>query len=282
MHAVERVGDPLREPLALLAGEVADLAHHHDAALGHERRALHRVHDRRERRELQRRRSTSSSSSSAAVVGVGRAAPARLDRVVVERERPVDAAEQLVDDALHLAVAQARIGSLHQRGGHERVTSGAGSDRRLATSSASTVRHTRAAAEHVVHPHDAAAARDAVRDRGQRLVAPVVDLAAEQLADEPLVRRRQQERVAEPGVHRRLPQQHRALRGRLAEVEPGVEHDLLGLEPGGLGAARPLEQERGDVGDEVVVVRIGIGDARPQPDVGRDDGRVVLRPRRVR
>ena len=45
------------------------------------------------------------------------AAPARrrLDRVVVERERPVDAAEQLVDDTLHLAVAQARVGALHQR-----------------------------------------------------------------------------------------------------------------------------------------------------------------------
>ena len=76
-------------------------------------------------------------------------------------------------------------------------------------------------------------------------------------------------------MHRRLPQQHRALRRRLAEVEAGVEHDLLGREPGGFGAPRALEQERGHVGDEVVVVRIGIGDTRAQADVGGDDRRVV-------
>ena len=108
-----------------------------------------------------------------------------------------------------------------------------------APSSASSVRHTRRLPGHVVHAHDPAAARDAVRDRGERLLPPIVDLAAEQLADEPLVRRRQQQRVAELGVHGRLAQQHRALRGRLAQIEAGVEHDLLGLEPGGLGPPRP-------------------------------------------
>ena len=63
-------------------------------------------------------------------------------------------------------------------------------------------------------------------------------LELEQLAEEALVRRRQQQRVPEPGERVALPQQHRALRGRLAEVEAGVERDLVGGEPGGLGPAR--------------------------------------------
>ena len=77
-------------------------------------------------------------------------------------------------------------------------------------------------------------------------------------------------------MHGRLPQEHRALRRGLAEVEAGVEHDLLGCEPDRFGPPRAVEQERGHVGDEIVVVRIGIGDARAQADVRRDDGRVVL------
>ena len=40
------------------------------------------------------------------------------------------------------------------------------------------------------------------------------------------------------GVLAALAQQHRALRRRLAEVEAGVEHDLLGREPGRLGRPR--------------------------------------------
>ena len=94
-------------------------------------------------------------------------------------------------------------------------------------------------ARDVVHPHDAAAVGDAVRDRRQRRGAPVVDLELEQLAEEPLVRRRQQQRVPVRRERVALAQQHRALRRRLAEVEPGVERDLLGREPGGLGPLRP-------------------------------------------
>ena len=74
-----------------------------------------------------------------------------------------------------------------------------------------------------------------------------------------------------------LAQEHRALRRRLAEVEAGVERDLLGCEAGGLGPRGTVEQERGDVADEVVVVRVGIGDARLQADVGGDDRRAVRR-----
>ena len=54
-----------------------------------------------------------------------------------------------------------------------------------------------------------------------------------------------QQRIAERRVHAALAQQHRALRRRLAEVEAGVEHDLLRFESDGLCASvRALEQER--------------------------------------
>ena len=78
-------------------------------------------------------------------------------------------------------------------------------------------------------------------------------------------------------MHRTLAQQHRALRGRLAEVEPGIEHDLLRDQPGRFRAPGPFEQERGDLADEIVVVRFRIGDTRPQADVRGDNGRAVLR-----
>ena len=144
------------------------------------------------------------------------------------------------------------------------------------------MRHTATDPGDVVHPHDAAPVGDAVRDRRERRVAAVVDVEAEQLAEEPLVRRRQEQRVAERGERVALAQQHRALRRRLAEVEPGVERDLLGREPGGLGSRGAVEEERGDVADEVVVVRLGIGDAGREADVGGDDRRAVLRRARAR
>ena len=120
--------------------------------------------------------------------------------------------------------------------------------------------------------------RDAVRDRGERLLAPVVDVAAEQLADEPLVRRRQQQRVAEARRARADSRSSTALcAGVLPRSSPASSTICSGSSPAASARRGALEQERGDVGDEVVVVRIGIGDARPQPDVRGDDGRVVRR-----
>ena len=100
---------------------------------------------------------------------------------------------------------------------------------------------------------------DAVRDRRQRRGAPVVDVEVEQLAEEPLVRRREQQRVAVPGERVALAQQHRALRRRLAEIEAGVERDLVAAR-----GRRPRRVPRGragtrDVADQVVVVRLGVG-----------------------
>ena len=119
---------------------------------------------------------------------------------------------------------------------------------------------------------------DAVRDRRERLRAPVVDLAPEQLAEEPLVRRRQQQRVAERGVHAPLSRSSTALcAGVLPRSRPASSTICSGASPTASARRGPLEQERGDVGDEVVVVRLGVGHAGPQPDVGGDDRRVVLR-----
>ena len=154
--------------------------------------------DRRERGQLDRAVDAVVVVVGAARSSAGRAAAARLDRVVVERERAVDRAPSSSSiDPLHLAVAQARVGALH----HDRRHVVTGS--RVGSSSASIVRHTRtvpstSCTRTIRQPLD-----DAVRDRGQRLGAPVVDLAPEQLADEPLVRRRQQQRVAERRVHGR-------------------------------------------------------------------------------
>ena len=61
--------------------------------------------------------------------------------------------------------------------------------------------------------------------------------------EEGLVRRREQQRVAELGQRLRGPQQGERLVGRLAQVEPGVEDDAVGGEPGGRGPGGPLEQE---------------------------------------
>ena len=96
----------------------------------------------------------------------------------------------------------------------------------------------------------------------------VVDVELEQIAEEPLVRRRQQQRVAVARQRVALAQQHGALRGCLAEVEAGVERDLLGREPGGLRPRGAVEQERGDVADQVVVVGLGIGDTRAATGCG--------------
>ena len=128
-----------------------------------------------------------------------------------------------------------------------------------------------------MHAHDPAPVEHAVRDRGERLGAPVVDRPVEELTDEPLVRRREQQRVAERGMHCALAQEHRALRRRLAEVEAGVDDDLLGPQPDCFRAPGAFEEERGDVADEVVVTGFGVGNARLQADVRGHHGRVVLR-----
>ena len=186
--------------------------------------------------------------------------------VVLERKRAVLAAEQLVDEALHLAVAQRGVGALHQVRAH--ASSAGSAEQRF---------------EHAAHPRgsDARRARarsgtrgDAVGDRGERLGAPVVDRAVEQLADEPLVRRREQERVAERRVHRRsraaAPRSAPATcRGRGRRRARSARRRARPPRP---AAARSRRNAR-HVGDEIVVVRFGIGDARLQADVRRDDGR---------
>src|SRR5206468_172599 len=57
----------------------------------------------------------------ALVVRVGRAPLAR-QRVIVQRERPVGTVEQIIDDPLHLTIAQHGVGPLHQIRRHNRAS----------------------------------------------------------------------------------------------------------------------------------------------------------------
>ena len=99
----------------------------------------------------------------------------------------------------------------------------------------------------VVHPHDAAAPGDAECRRADGSLATLGELQVEHLAEEGLVRRGEQQRVAERGQGRRGAQQGQRLLGRLAEVEAGVEHDAVGRDARGPGAGGPLGEEAGHV-----------------------------------
>ena len=171
-----------------------------------------------------------SRPSAPPAASVSSPAPARPGMVISSSaRRAVVAAEQLGDEVVDDAVAQRRVGALDQVRRRHAHAAASRSEQRFDHAA------DRDRTGDVVHPHDAAAVRDAVRDRRQRRRAAVVDVEVEQLAEEPLVRRRQQQRVAVRGERVALAQQHRALRRRLAEVEAGVERDLLRGEAGGLG-----------------------------------------------
>ena len=102
------------------------------------------------------------------------------------------------------------------------------------------------------HPSD-----DPEGGRGQRRVAALVRCRGPRRPEERLVRRREQQRVAEcpassPEARRRV---ERLGRG-LAEVEPGVEDDPLGPRNAcGEGPRGPFDEEAGDRRHHVVVVR---------------------------
>ena len=116
----------------------------------------------------------------------------------------------------------------------------------------------------------AAAPMDACATLGQ--------LQVQDLAEERLVGGGQQERVAEAGQGRRGAEKGERLLGRLAQIESGVEDDALGRDTGPLGACGPIEQERAHLGDDVVVVRVGVGHAGGEPDVRGDHGGTVPPP----
>ena len=74
--------------------------------------------------------------------------------------------------------------------------------------------------------------------------------------------------IAEPGQSVRGPQQHQRLLPRLAQVEAGIEDDPIGGDTGGQSPPGPVDQKSLHVGHHVVVVRLGVGDAGRQADVG--------------
>ena len=134
---------------------------------------------------------------------------------------------------------------------------------------ASIIRHTLTDAGDVVHAHDPAAVQHPVRDGGERRVAAVVDREAEQLAEEPLVRRRQQQRVAERRERVALAQQHRALRRRLARGRARRRARSARARARRLRRRRARStQERRDLAEQVVVLRLGIGRRGAQAGCG--------------
>ena len=166
---------------------------------GHERRALHRVHDRRERRQLaatppRRRRRSSSPAPSSAAAAPPRATGDRVSRRArsvrssppssssIDALRPRGRAGSDRRPAPGTSMRHAARSRCGVAGAQHRLDHAAHLARLPRTSCTRTIRQPRAT------PY----ATDA-----ERLRAAVVDLAAEQLADEPLVRRRQQQRVAE-------------------------------------------------------------------------------------
>ena len=93
------------------------------------------------------------------------------------------------------------------------------------------------------HP---AAERDAEGGRGERGLAAARSISRSRTPpEEGLVGRREQQRVAEarPAAPEARSSVERLL-GRLAEVEPGVEHDPLGRDAGRRGPVGPVGEER--------------------------------------
>ena len=270
-HArVERIGEEPHDGLGVGRGQRTRFVDHDHTLGGHERRAAGGVQHPRD--DLLPRLGTAGGRR---VFAARRAA---RNGELLEREAAVVAGEELVDEVVDHAVAQHRIGALDQVDAH----ADPGSTRFCV---ALQDRFDHAARLHgpldVVHAHDATPVGDAVRDRRERHRASFVDGQAEQLAEVALVRRRQQERVPVRGERVALAQQHHALRRRLAEVEAGVERDLVGLQAGGLRLRGTIEEEGGDVADEIVVVRIRVGDPRLQDGCGwRPPTRRASRPRR--
>ena len=106
---------------------------------------------------------------------------------------------------------------------------------------------------HVVDPQEVRPGVDPVRERGERAGPALARPAAGERADEVLARDGQQHRPAERQDRVEAPQHRDRLGGRLGEVRPRVEHDLLLPHPGGDRGRHPLLEEADDVGDHVVV-----------------------------
>ena len=153
------------------AARLPDVAEHDDAPRGHERRALRRVQhgaDDRGSARLGAARPRVASSPPAARPGT---------RELLERERAVVVAERARRPGRRrTSVAQDRVVALDEVHAHADAAPDTSAVR--ASRIASTMRHTCTDPGDVVHPHDAAAVRDAVRDRRERHVAPLVDVEA--------------------------------------------------------------------------------------------------------
>ena len=131
-------------------------------------------------------------------------------------------------------------------------------------------------------PDDAATAGHTEGDGGEGGVLTRLDRQTEKVAEEALVRGRQEQGLS----HRRetvgRAEEFERLRRRLAEVESHVEKHSCPRDPGHEGHLEAVGEEVLDCRDDVVggVVGIGVVDAGSQADVGRDDRRAAARRRR--
>ena len=126
-------------------------------------------------------------------------------------------------------------------------------------------------------PNDTTALCDPDGGRGHRRGRSLMNLEIQDRPEEGLVGRREQQRRTESRQFRRLTKQLQRLRGRLAQVQPGVQNDLFVVESGREGPPSAFEEERAHRGGDVVVVRVRIRDARSQADVRGDHGRLGRR-----
>ena len=109
----------------------------------------------------------------------------------------------------------------------------------------------------------------AVGHGGQRRRPADVDGEVEEDAEERLVGGRQQQRVAERRQPVALPEQHGALRPRSCRGRGRRRASIWSDgQPGGAGPPGPVDQEGGDVADEIVVVRLRVAHPGGEADVG--------------
>ena len=231
-RGVEGVVEVAQQAVDVAGGERAGVADDHHPVLGHERRALGRVEHRGDR----------GLPAFGAPGGIGIVTGDGTGTPVPAAARPgmVISSSARVRSSAPSASATTSSTTRSRSIGSDPFTRKTGAVMRRPPPPASP--HHAAHLDRtrdVVHPDDPAPVRDAVGDRRERRGAAGVDVEIEELAEEPLVRRRQQQRVPVGRERVALAQQHRALPRRLAEVEPGVERDLVGREPGGLGPAPP-------------------------------------------
>ena len=124
---------------------------------------------------------------------------------------------------------------------------------------------------HVVRTQNPAAERDTQGMSTEGDLASVVDLGADKLTEEALVRCRKKNWKAERNQIVAVVEQLGRHHWGFSQVETGIDHDPLTSNPGCSCLLRPDPQEVGDLAAHVAVDRMRIGDTGADPNVGRNN-----------